>query len=488
MDVNESSAPAGPLASELRALQRLSAIEDEDDFATRACAQPALLAVSIQQVLASAVWAGAQGERKRLEAGLAQLQSLRLELEAKPGRYRLGAAPLERIYDAVDNGSIGNIRADELARANHRAVLASSYVRALTIQVHRGLSEGNWRNVVPLQRIVMLALDARPGAAEADDAGREVLLDVVFSMTTALFEIGEPWCYGMGLKVGTRLADWARANGDDETLGESLHRLGTLHSDPWKRWQKDELGVMLWQARAIDEHVLGGRSGDSEQLPTADAALTAAAEYLREAAPLRTGEERAWSLAALAGTLRALKELGRPVDREEIAAVAREAFENLPDEARVVRLDQAVTLRSLGQDIGGEVIEAVFAKSLDHWVLELGPMGLVELARVTSDLLAEEKPERALGLLRGMRPLLAQGPRQEPRQEAAIKEARLIVRAFAPGMDSPVDGTTVEAATRAAEQRWQEERWDVQRIAATMFALALQALGDPRGGARTESA
>ncbi len=472
MDVTRSS-----YSPELDALRQAACVEDENAFLTALVQRPELLSEATQRRLARELRELPDSEREPLARPHAVARRLRRELEAAPERYPLGAGPIERICDQELAGEIGSATARELARGQHLAATSRAYVRALARRAQWWLWGGDRRRAAVLHDNLIAALDARRGRAERDVEGRGVLLDRILTAHRTLLDIGDPGALRDGIAAGTRLVQWARAHADSHVLGEALHRLGSLHSDPWiaHRTANRQMEDAWWRMRGRDSHGLTWAEEVAAELPDERSALETAVSYLRDAAKIRTGGERAETLMALALTLRAQEQGGGDVDGDEILASAREALGHLDIERYPQQgLGLMLLLRSYGDHVDLEPLDQVLQKSLDHWVERIGAERTAELVNQAVDLLKDHNPDRALSLSRSARGLVATLSQEHHRVRQIHQELDLLERVFAPADNGPMFSTVVETV-EAAQRRWQAERWDPQTISAFLLAQAARA-------------
>lgn len=439
---------------------------------------PELLSAGVQARLRNEI-GSLEAEGDALLQALTAAERTRHVLEADPSRYPQVAGPIERIAEDLRYGRIGEATALERARAQHEAATVIPYVRALALGAREALNAGNWQWAASRHDLLIAALDARPGGAEADAAGRGVLLDRILTAHLTMLDIGDPVALRQGVEIGERLVLWAEARDDTDVLGEALHRLGSLHSDPWnaRRTVDRELEEAFWRTRVYDLRGLTSSSSDA-MLPDERAALETAARYLRRAATVRTGARRAQTFGALGPVLARLREMGADVETDEIVGAAHEALEYGDLDAHP---EQALGLLSLLKSVGEPVdlapVERVLERSIDEWVRRIRAGPTASLVEQAVNLLADTDPERALNLVRRGRGLVELVDLEHHRIRQLIDEIALIARVHSPDHSEPGTGS-IKQAVEAAQQRSEDEGWDVERAAAFLVTQATRAAGE----------
>jgi hypothetical protein len=432
---------------------------------------PELLSASVHDRLRAEIAELGPGHDRLLDA-LSSAERTREAVETDLDRYPQVAGPIERIAEDLRVGRIDQLTALEQARAHHEAVTAPSYVRALALGARQALKHGDWQWAASRLDLLIAALDARPGRAEADAAGREVLLDRIRTARATILEVGDPVALRAGVDVGERLVRWAGDRDDVGVLGESLHELGMLHSQPWttRRTADHQIDEAFWRSRVYDLGGLTWSPGDAA-LPDARSALEMGASHLRRAAAIRMGPDRAGTLGVLAATLTRLGELQVEVDPVEIVAAAREAAAHADPETHP---DNALALMSLlhrfGEPVDLAVVDRVLERSIDEWVRRIGPESTAALVEQAASLLADPEPGRALELLRKGRGVVELVDLEHYRIRQLGQALALIARVHVPDHRQLAMGSiqqTVEAADVNA--------WDAERAAAFFVAQATRA-------------
>lgn len=276
------------------------------------------------------------------------------------GKYPLGSGPLEQLLQRQCDGELSFPAAfSEAAKPGITGQLSPLYVRAFAGSARRGALSDEWRKAVKQQQLLLAALDRPAEAGEEDIEMRNVAIQSWLEIATrALNRVPDARLYRDAKRRGEELVVEARKRDDQPLLGGVLHRLGVLHTDTYisgRVAQNFEQQLKEWEYRIEDEFGPEIAASTNIRLPSAASAFAQAADYLREAANLRTGADRARTLKVLAEALTWSKFVGGMPDEKQIDSAIMEAL-SLFDPTQ----DAAVIsgLRSLRKTINASTFRA----------------------------------------------------------------------------------------------------------------------------------
>lgn len=460
-------------------LRGFAALTSEDELQAFPFQYPLLLAPRTQQALGGELAALPGEERARLAPFLQLLQNLRAALEARPGQYPIGVGPLERIWLRLGRGEIGADYAEELARAPETtALLSPLYVRVLSGFAVRGAVEGNWRQPVQLQRLVLAAVEVLPDSAETTKLRQDVYLDWVEVVHFTLIKLPDGRLYRSARAAGDRLVEQARAAGDRAFLGAMLHRLGALHLDPYTAGRRSTnfwQDINLWQRRLYDElgEEIAFLPEEELQMPAPAEALKLAVDYLRQAAGVREGHLKGLTLKAWVQALEWLDFVGEAVDRAELVRLGRQALELLdPEEEPEPRLAVMATLSRQDEPVDPAEVERTLQQSLDEHVRRRGIGRTIDLVQQAAGVLKDDQPLRSLELMSRARPLFHRYGSEDARINHWLNELNLIMQALAPDLPDELPAGGLPAVAGQLRERAQAEGWDVRTLSAGLISLA----------------
>lgn len=405
------------------------------------------------------------------------------DLAAVGARGAVDDGPLEQLLDRVLSRELPVPEARRLAAAREVVSdLTLAYVDAVTQHAERAAHEGaGLYRALLLQDLVVTSTAAAKGAVGANPDATEMASRAVLGYLEVargyLISVPDGRVRRRAVALAERLEEQLRLADDRRALSALLHRLGTLHLDPYttgrsteafweghRRWM-DELGVALGDSAAsIDPQEL--------EMPEPVEAFRQAEKLLEQAAELRTGGARGRSRKAQAEAMLWRRVVGDPVDEQTIAAALRAALADLAwDEDPQTRLTVLQNLRVLGQPVDLNEVERIFERSLDEWRLRLGA-ATIDLVAQSYLLLRDERPRQALGLLRDARPLA-----EERGEEAYIGHLRAEITLLATelaGIEEPSLGPgELDSADQELRHRAREERWDVERLFGALLGLVV---------------
>ena len=460
----------------LRKIAHLSSDEEQQAFLFQ---YPVLLSPSTQEALSEQLSQLTRAERSRLESVLTDLRRMRTELEKQPHQYPVGIGPIEQLWQQQSRGEITAEYAEQLAAAPDVAyLLAPVYAEALSRFNYNSAHEGGWRPAVTCQRLLLSAVRALPIGPETHTMLQLVSIDWVEIVHIALMDFPDGRLYRKARAVGDQMVEQATASGDKEFLGDMLHRLGTLHLDPYTaRFQKEnyQLNIERWLQRAQDElgEELAELSEDEWRMPEPEEALRTAEEYLRKALTLRMAHEKGLSLKALAQTLAWLKYvLERPVDRDELIHVCQQALDSLGQQDPQHRLQVLLILRNLDEPIDASEIDTIFQTSLDEYVRRLGIGQTVDVVMQAATVLQLENASLSLEVLRNARSLIDRYANEATLRNYWATALRVIKLSLVPEVVSEYPEGGLQIAAQQLRERATRERWDVRKQSAALISLA----------------
>lgn len=158
--------------------------------------------------------------------------------DAAIARVQVGDGPLEALLERVLDGDLPLGEARRLATATDVvSKLSPAYVDALTSFTERAARQGAREPALLLQDLVVSATVAAKGAPHPGDAAAQMATRAVLGYVEvahlSLVAVPDGRVYRRALELGEQVEREARAAGDRETLSAVLHRLGTLHLDPY---------------------------------------------------------------------------------------------------------------------------------------------------------------------------------------------------------------------------------------------------------------
>lgn len=329
---------------------------------------------------------------------------------------------LTRLFHQVE-GQVTDISAAESAArvegAAARIPAELLYVSSAVAR-KRAVECGEWARALPLARLVLAYAD---GAAEATDDSEYVqarivaALDIVEIAHLGLGERGDVRLWELGTRAGEEALTQAQALGRTDLVAVALHRLGTLCTDPWIAGRSAggyAIGQREWldRARLLDDPdlLLGyfsvsyrdGSDADMPRLPKPVEALRRGEDYLRRALPLVSDARRPYTRKALAQALLWLGLLGERTDRDEVAALCRDALSGLPREhveARLRASEMLAYVDGAGLPSGEEPDPAELVRDLEGLVRDRGERGAWEALEAAAGVLQHRDPAEALRVL-----------------------------------------------------------------------------------------
>ncbi|NQX13453.1 CHAT domain-containing protein [Microbacteriaceae bacterium VKM Ac-2855] len=465
-----------------RWLGRLRTVAAGSDVSARASAlflHPELFAEDVEQALREAIDTLPASDQVSLRHTLDEMVDLRDGLQMRRIDYVLSDGPIEGLWAAVSRKEMDIEHALRLASQTAAdAVLAPVYVaavRSLSNQLHRA---GSDTEALMVLRLLLSALEARPGGVVRDQAGRDVALTYADRAGDILREEADGRLFRRAEAAAGLVAESARTSGDSLELADALMTLGSLRLDPWT-WRRPidlnfEKLVWRWEQRFFETHRAELVSVPEEEwrMPPVREAMAAASLSFREAADVRVGHDRGVSLRYQVLALMVLRTLGQEVDEAAIRSTATEAIalldvSRLPQE-RLVLLN---TIHVLGGTVDRGDIEAVVDVSLDELIRRHGVVGATDLLLQASSAMASVDERRALELGRDLRSLIAMDDHENGRQMLWLHQLEL-VEIIAQKDGRPITvASDLDDAVRDLRRRADDGAWDVLRLASGMVRL-----------------
>jgi CHAT domain-containing protein len=468
------------LLDDLRILVDLPTLEERE---ARIFQQPRLLAPRNEQLMQSLLASTNAAERQKLAAIAQELDGLREALEQRNRPYPIGPGPIEQLWLRQANGEISAQYAATLARgADITASLVPIYVHGLSAACLEAAHQAAWRSALPIQELLLAALDAlpaqpSPASPEAVTPLQSTLLDYAEIVQIALCELADGRLYHAAYRRAEEAITLAKAAQQNRFLGEMLHRLGTLHLDPYTAAYTSanyDQQLFAWRQRFIDEAGMEIASlPDAEwRMPEAQEALTLAADYLRAALPLRQGRLQGLSIKALIQALEWQTVTGLPAAHDEIIRLAHEALPLLEAPRDVQhRLFILAALSRQHEPVDLTEIDRIFALSLDEYTHQFGVRRTLDIVNQAASLLSDAAPRRSMELLHEARALFAREPDERLRINAWHTMLNLLVK-MAPAFPATLPEGGIEALRQQLRMRAQQEGWDVRKQSEVLIALA----------------
>jgi hypothetical protein len=339
----------------------------------------------------------------------------------------------------------------------------------------------NWRPAVTLMKILFAALDARGKVIRENQQAME--------LTTI-----ETWL-AISRIACTEVPD-GRVFRDAATRGELfidldtgvdppapiLHRLGSLHLDPYVSGRSSEnleQQMSAWRLRLYEEYgdQLAGVPQKELEMPPVSEALPKAADYFRRAAARRAGEARGKTLKALAQALMWHQFFNLPFDPKESLSAAREALTLLPmgnfpaENAELHRVVQELDDRSpaSASDAAASARD-VLGKPVEKWVEETNVISTIDIFHQSASSVGKVDPRLALELWMAIDDLM----RSQPEASRKVHDRALLgfaIRALAP-RSPKADGTPLEPKLQSLFELAKGESWSVQKVVYSLLHLA----------------
>ncbi len=401
------------------------------------------------------------------------------------GPPQLGEGPIERLMIAVLNGELPlAVARSKASSSDVVALLSPAYVEDLARFAEDSLRQGASQPALLLVELLASAAVAGrdapvPAPGTAAQAARAVFAYIEVARGY-LTDVPDGRLFHRALQLGRDEEQIARTTGDTRLLGSLLHRLGTMHLDPYSarrtltpgdttQYQDQHLRWLANAHQGADDFRVSV-DGDDAAMPEPVEAMRAAEGLLGEAAGFREGDGRGRSLKAEAEAMLWRQFLGDPVDDQAIVGVLREALAGLAwDRDPQLRLTVLNALAVKGQEIDTNEVDHVFERSLDSWLHGLGAVQALDLIRQSYRLLLASRPREALRLLDEGRPI-SEGLGEEALTGHLLEEITLLSR-LAPEDDRTPAPGQFDAAVQRLLGRYRDEDWDVERLFGALVSL-----------------
>jgi CHAT domain len=475
--------PSPRVESDLDLLRAVAAAADDGTRAAALFRAPRLLVPEIAEQLSEAIADEDDGERTRLVAALGFVRRMREAVEVDLDLYPLGLGPVERLWERQAGGEIRAERARELAgSAEILDSLAPVYVAALSGFAVVSAENGDWRQALELQRLLVAAVEALPPTPTADEVSRTVSLDWPEVARWALLHVPDARILRSAQAAGEAVAEEGLRTRNRLLSGTALYRLGVLFLDPYT------VGAMAFgpSSPGTGQHVILAELGEdvtrvSEEewrMPSDRNALNQAAQYFRASADVSEGRVRGLAREGLASTLYALEAAGEPIDRDELVSVAALALEELDpaeDVSNRLQVQALLDEAGAGDAAHDERVDALDATP-DELERRFGRREAVNIVLHQVARLSARDPARALRVLRDSRELFRRSP-FDVRVTQAVAEIQLFQRLYAPDSVERIPGAPIWEEADRLRERARAEGWDARALSASLIGLAAAADG-----------
>jgi hypothetical protein len=254
-------------------------------------------------------------QRKEIAGDVvATFQHLIEEISKDLSLYPFGAGPIKEIYEQFKGGGISLEHACRLAKDPRvYSLLSPLYVYAITIQLEDILQTDHlsWQKGVNFLKILFAALEAVPkklqGEIDYFNMWSSTVIAWLMVVSAATREVPDGRLFNSAVNYGEALAAKRTEFPNSSYPALALHRLGTLHFDPYFAGRSTEsitnlsLQLQKWRQRLDDffGSSLAGVQEEELSIPSPEEAIKKAVLYLEEAASFRQGVEKARTLKAL---------------------------------------------------------------------------------------------------------------------------------------------------------------------------------------------
>jgi hypothetical protein len=417
--------------------------------------------------------------------------------QMRAGKYRV-AVPTQ-IFDLalkVDEGKFTLQYAQQVASQPEFFVeLMYPTITSACEAAERGVIR-NWRPAVMLVKILFAALDARGKVIPENHRAMELTTVETWLAIARLActDVPDGRLFRDAVERGEPFADLDTGANPPAPI---LHRLGTLHLDPYVSGRSSvnlERQMSAWRQRLDEEYgyQLAGVPRNELEMPPVSEALPKAAAYFRRAVVRRSGEARGKTLKALAQALRWHQFFGLPFDPNETVSAAREALTLLPIQsfpAEHAELHRIV--QELDQGSSTSPSEAVarardvLKKPVEKWVEETNVIYTIDVFHQSSISVGKADPELALELWMAVDSLM------RSQVESKRKEHDELLLAFAiraRASDAPeADGTPFEAKLQSLFRSAKRDSWPAQKVVYSLLRLASSSTATDQEGEGLEA-
>ena len=370
-------------------------------------------------------------------------------------RYPVGKGPVEKLWNQIEAKQISPaVAIDQAKQPTFSNELTFVYIKALCDHC-RHLMETNPIIAFNRQRVVVESTEAlATNITSLPDsevwqmrcAAGHTWIEVTGNY---LVGVADPRALMHAAAIGDRLIEECISRKDQDYLPRLLQRMGVLYLDPYTAGrdlvneQNYRFAIRNWvvQLRAFLGPEYANLKQAERDMPDPVEALTKAERYLRDAARLSSGRDKAYTIAALVQGLAALRLVGGTVDKAGTAALIDEALGLLTpgiDDERIIRLtnararliadDEPDASANMGVlDIIGQ-IKTFLHDSINSIEQKLGPQATFDAVnQLLSTLTSREENATGLRIVERFRGLFDKpGAREESRAALWRREVRLL--------------------------------------------------------------
>jgi hypothetical protein len=312
-------------------------------------------------------------------------------------------------------------RAGDITREHALAMAANSVVTStLTAAVVQKLNAfatdlvwRDWEGAVFAQELTLAAVNALPQSPSTTTMRQSAEFEWLEVVTRAVWQVPDGRLFKKAVEVGEQLATQSGASGDKVLQAKTLYRLGVLHLDPYmsgRNYANYNIQLRDWRAALHDYYgdKLAGVAHEELYPPEPAQSIEIAASYLRRAADLGTGIDKAFSLKALGQALESRRALDLPVDREEVAHCYHAALALFnPEPASFIECASLIGgLQRLGKPFPESYLDALLKIPLPDFERQTNHLLAVRLGMQLLQIVAKDDPRAALLRSQQLLPLL----------------------------------------------------------------------------------
>ena len=271
------------------------------------------------------------------------------------------------------------------------------------------LQQHEWQEALLRSRLIVAGMRDTPPDSPAAIRRAEASLIMVRGACDALAVGADARLYESACRAGQWAQALGDARGDDLMAGEGAFRLGALHGEMYWRYRTPG---WLRRGRANNREALSRRSAESDRdeaeprdlehpprIPEPVTALRMAADFLRKAVGLLTGDGLGFASDVLALTLGTLRDLDEPIDAEELRRAVDTALRLLPERFVVRRAVLSLQLREPIDPAEAHRMASILENDMSGFADREGAEGTVMVIALTAKALADSDPARAMALL-----------------------------------------------------------------------------------------
>jgi tetratricopeptide (TPR) repeat protein len=388
----------------------------------------------------------------------------------------------------VHAGALDIKQAEDLIPAFGTDADTAEYVARLTADAHRFLRENAWPEALLRARLIVAGMrDALPDSAAAVARAKASLI-LVRCASEALAIGADPGLYESACQAGRWAQALGDARGDSEMAGEAALRLGALHMEMYTRYR-----VPGWSRRGRANNPEEGSHRSAGPDPTEDepgdlyhppqipepvTAMRTAADYLRQATGLLTGDWLGLASDLLALTLHWLRELDEPIDAQELQRAVETALLLLPEHLVVRRATLSLQLRQPLDLTEARRFASILENDLAGFTDREGAEGAVLLAGLTAKALTDTDPARAIALLDQLHPLPHE-VNESYRAQVLVQRSELATRLHAPHWHPPTGPPGNEDAAAYLDRITDGNTCSAEGVTGMLIGTATWAVGQP---------